>query len=135
MTNYGADPWDPATEWVEGYWPALVRVNQTGAAHNATYTNNQPYNYINATYLRLKTLQFGWHLPEKWVKKIKMSDISIYFSGENLYTWSPVYKWTRDLDIVTALNGSDSDISSDNVGDGHNYPSMRTFSFGLTLKF
>lgn len=133
-------PYDQVPKWIIGnYWTEDNRdayLPRLTGYYRPFYSGYETTRYMqNAAYLRLKNLQFGWHLPSKWVKKIKMSDISIYFSGENLYTWSPVYKWTRDLDIVTAINGSDSDISSDNVGDGFNYPSMRTFSFGLTLKF
>ena len=69
------------------------------------------------------------------MKKIHLSSVSVYFSGENLFTWSPMYKYTRDFDVVTVTQGSDSDISSGNKGDGFNYPTMRTFSFGLTIKY
>ena len=89
----------------------------------------------NAAYLRLQNLQVGYTLPEKWMKKIHLSSVSVYFSGENLFTWSPMYKYTRDFDVVTVTQGSDSDISSGNKGDGFNYPTMRTFSFGLTIKY
>ena len=56
VQNYGDDPWDPNTEWNSGYWPALARVSQVGGSHNVTYTSNQPYNFIDATYLNLFTL-------------------------------------------------------------------------------
>jgi hypothetical protein len=133
-------PYDQVPKWIIGnYWTKDNRdawLPVLTGYYRPFYSGYETTRYmLNAAYLRLKNLQLGWHLPTKWVKAIRMSDISIYLSGENLYTWSPVYKWSRDLDIVTAPNGSDSDISSDSVGDGHNYPSMRTFSLGLTLKF
>lgn len=133
-------PYDQMPKWIIGnYWTEDNRdawLPVLTGYYRPFYSGYETTRYmLNAAYLRLKNLQFGWHLPTKWAKAISMSDITVYLSGENLYTWSPVYKWTRDLDIVTAPNGSDSDISSDSVGDGHNYPSMRTFSFGLTLKF
>lgn len=92
---------------------------------------------MDASYCRLQNLQVGWNLPRKWVKRIGLTGASIYFSGENLFTWSPLYRLTRDVDVVTAPNGSDIDLSNgvDNFGDGNNVPSMRTFSFGFTIKF
>jgi len=91
---------------------------------------------MNAAFLRLQNLQVGYNLPQKWVKKIGLSGLSVYFSGENLFTWSPLYKLTTDVDVVTSTQGSDADLGNgtDNYGDGNNIPSMRTFSIGLTIK-
>ena len=69
------------------------------------------------------------------MKKMRLSSVSVFFSGENLFTWSPLYRLTRDFDVVTVTQKSDGDISSDNKGDGYNYPTMRTFSIGLTIKY
>ena len=91
---------------------------------------------MNAAYLRLQNLQIGYNLPSKIVKKIGLSGLGIYFSGENLFTWSPLYRLTTDVDVVTATQGSDKDLgpSGDNLGDGNNQTSFRTFSIGLTIK-
>ena len=91
---------------------------------------------MDASYLRLQNLQIGWNIPQKWVKKIGLSGASIYFSGENLYTWSPLYRLTTDVDVVTAIHGSDVDLGNgtDNRGDGNSLTSLRTFSLGLTIK-
>ena len=91
---------------------------------------------FDASYFRLQNLQVGWNLPQKWVKKMRVSGLGIYFSGENLYTWAPIYRLTTDVDIATATKGSDKDIgdSSNNYGDGNSLPTMRTFSIGVTIK-
>ena len=91
---------------------------------------------MNAAYLRLQNLQVGYNLPKKVVKKIGLSGLGIYFSGENLFTWAPIYRLTTDVDIVTATQGSDQDLGNgkDNFGDGNNQTSFRTFSIGLTIK-
>lgn len=91
---------------------------------------------MNASYCRLQNLQIGWNLPSKWLNKIHFGGLGIYFSAENLFTWSPMYRLTTDVDVVTAPNGSDIDLTNgvDNFGDGNNVPTMRTFSFGLTIK-
>jgi len=123
VANYGADPWDPATEWVEGYWPALVRVNQTGAAHNATYTNNQPYNYINATYLRLKTLELGYRVSPRFLQKAGIKSARVFFNGGNLLTFCN--KLLKYVDPE----------SSDNGRQGGDFPINRTYTFGFNLNF
>ena len=77
----------------------------------------------------------GWNLPKKWLEPLRLSAITIYFSGENLWTWSPLYNLTRDFDVVTVTQKSDNDINSDNKGDGFNYPTMRTYSIGITITY
>ena len=88
--------------------------------------------------LLLKNLQFGYELPKRWISKIGLSKVSVYFSGENLWSWSPLYRYTKDFDVTVANKKSDTDLqssSSDNKGDGHNYPVMRSFSFGISITY
>jgi hypothetical protein len=64
-----------------------------------------------------------------------LSHVSVYFSGENLWSWSPLYRYTKDYDVTVVTKGSDSDITSGNKGDGFNYPTMRNFSFGISITY
>ena len=89
---------------------------------------------MDVSYIRLKNLQVGYKFPKKLVSRLKMSELSVYFSAENLWTWSPMHKYTKDFDVVTVCYGSDSDLGG-GQGDGYNYPTMRTFSFGLNIAF
>lgn len=89
---------------------------------------------MDVSYIRLKNLQFGYSFPKKILDKIHMSKLMLYFSAENLWTWSPMHKYTKDFDVVTVCYGSDSDLGG-SQGDGYNYPTMRTFSFGLQIEF
>ena len=97
-------------------------------------TNNANTRYLmDVSYIRLKNVQVGYTLPEKWTKAIKMKKISVFFSGENLWTWSPMYRHTRDIDVTANIYGTDSVL--DTTGDGYNYPTMRSYSFGINLTF
>ncbi len=89
---------------------------------------------MDVSYIRLKNLQVGYNFPKKLINKIKMSQLTLYFSAENLWTWSPLHKYTKDFDVVTVCYGSDSDLGG-GQGDGYNYPTMRTFSFGIQIGF
>ena len=40
----------------------------------------------------------------------------------------------KDFDVTVASKKSDSDISN-SKGDGHNYPVMRSFSFGISITY
>ncbi len=97
-------------------------------------TNNANTRYLmDVSYIRLKNLQVGYTLPSKWTDAIKMKKVSIFFSGENLWTWSPMYKYTRDIDVTANIYGTDSVLSS--TGDGFNYPTLRSYSLGLNITF
>ena len=89
---------------------------------------------MDVSYIRLKNLQFGYNFPKKVTSKLGMAQMSVYFSAENLWTWSPLHKYTKDFDVVTVCYGSDDDLGGDH-GDGYNYPTMRTFSLGLQIGF
>ncbi len=97
-------------------------------------TDNASTRYLmDVSYIRLKNFQIGYNLPTKWTNAINMKKVSIFFSGENLWTWSPMYKYTRDIDVTANIYGTDSTLST--TGDGYNYPSMRSFSIGLNVTF
>ena len=89
----------------------------------------------NVAYLRLKNLQIGYLLPKQWIAKAGMQNARIYLSGENLISWSPLYKRTKDFDVANAISGKDSDLNTNKMGDGNSYPLMRSISLGLSVTF
>ena len=133
-------PYNQALTWMIGnYWtkdnPTAYLPKYTGYYHPFFYGIANSRYLQDASYIRLQNLQVGWNLPKKWLEKIRLSAVSIYFSGENLWTWSPMYKRTKDFDVVTVTQKSDNDINTDNWGDGFNYPTMRTYSIGITITY
>ena len=124
VTNYGDDPWDPDTQWTAGYWPALARVTSSGASHNATYTSAQPYNYINAAYLRLKTIEVGYRFAPNFLKKAGIKSARVFFNGGNLFTiCNPLLKY---------IDPESQDASS---SAGGYYQLNRSYNFGFNLTF
>ena len=98
----------------------------------------------NVAYIRLKNLQFGYNIPQQIISKAKIQNLRVYFSAENIWAWSPLYKHTKDLD-VSNIYGSDPDLTDANMssglngnrgsGDGNSYPLMKSFSLGLSVTF
>lgn len=76
----------------------------------------------NAAYMRIKNLQVGYTLPKNISKKFYVEALRIYFSGENLYTFTSMTKLF------------DPETIGSNV-QGNVYPLTRTWSFGLSLTF
>ena len=133
-------PYNQALKWMAtNHWtkdnPTAYLPKYTGYYQPFFHGHANSRYLQDASYIRLQNLQVGWNLPKKWLEKIHLSAVSVFFSGENLWTWSPLYKLTKDFDVVTVTQKSDNDINSDNKGDGFNYPTMRTYSIGITITY
>ena len=89
---------------------------------------------LDASYIRLKNVQFGYNLPESWIKPMRISRASIFFSGENLWDWSPMYKHVWGTVDVLGL-GEDPENSDTTAGSGGCYPIMSSYSFGINITF
>lgn len=90
----------------------------------------------NVAYVRLKNIQLGYNLPQAWISKIGARSLRVYFSGENLFTYSPMYKIVKNtIDVENAVP-VDQDLNAGATnGDGYNYPILKGFSFGLNIGF
>jgi TonB-linked SusC/RagA family outer membrane protein len=105
-----ADPYDPNIKWVEGYY----------AYTGSMPLENSPFNMQNASYLRLKSLELGYTIPQKLIKKLGIKNLRIYVSGYNLLTF-------------TKLKYMDPEHPSSNWG--YIYPHNKTYNVGLNVKF
>ena len=78
---------------------------------------------MNASYLRVKNITIGYTLPQEWTRKVRLSRVRIYVSGDNLFEWSGV-KPFFDPESIT-----------DTSTFGYVYPFSRQYSFGLNVTF
>lgn len=116
----------------DAYLPRLVGYIAQGSGRALNMPNDR---YLqNAAYIRLRNLQVGYTLPQHLTSKIHANDVKVYLSAENLWSWSPLYKLTKDMD-VNSIYGSDRDLSGGTSGDGYNYPMLKAISAGLTVNF
>jgi hypothetical protein len=90
---------------------------------------------MNVAYLRLKNLTVAYDLPTKLSKRFGFTKTSLYVTGENLWTYSPIFKYVKNVDPENISAGSDLILTSGTSGDGLNYPMMKSFVFGLTFGF
>ena len=75
---------------------------------------------VDASYLRLKSLSFGYTITgKKFLKKLGLSSLGLNFSGYNLLTFSP-------------LKYLDPESDPNRFGD---YQLIKVYSFGLNLNF
>jgi len=88
-------------------------------------TINSPSSYlsdfwlIDATYLRLKTVELGYQLPDRWLP-FKMNNARLYVSGYNLLTWTNY-----------SLYQQDPEVTSNTAGDA--YQNQRVVNLGIQI--
>ncbi len=78
----------------------------------------------NAAYLRVKNLQVGYTFPKELTRKIYIQNLRVFFSGENLHTWT---KMTKVIDPES--------LEVSKMKSGGAYPLSRTYSFGISVDF
>ena len=99
--------------------------NNTGSSiprlttsNNADEGRASSYFVENGSYLKLRTLQFGYNVPASFLSKFKMSSARVYVSGQNLLTIK-----------------SKSLTCPDPENPDWNYPLATSVSFGLQVSF
>ena len=125
--------WTP--ENTNAYFPRTMS-RAASSNTNRTLGVAQTRYLQNVAYLRMKNIQLGYNLPSRWISRIGARSARIYFSGENLYTYSPMYKIVKNtIDVENAVP-ADQDLNNNATnGDGYNYPLLKSFSFGVNLGF
>jgi hypothetical protein len=116
-------------------WPSNIhtRYPTTNYAGNNIDQREGHNGWIeDGSYLRLKTLTFGYSLPARWLSRVHIASARIYFSTNNLWT-------------LTNYSGFDPEVSTitgENIGanlspgiDAGAYPQSKTFVFGFNMTF
>ena len=134
-------PWHTTDRWSPenrgAYWPRLVAY---AACDSGTILSQPNTRYLqDASYIRLKNLTIDYNFPKELIGKIGLQALKIYFSGENLLTFSPLKKHAKNYD-PEGIYAGDADYGTgkygtDNFGDGDGYPVMKSYTIGLTLTF
>jgi TonB-linked SusC/RagA family outer membrane protein len=111
-----ADPYNPDSEWIAGYYPAV----RAGGANHSNYWWSDFWVH-NVTYLRLKNIELGYSLPTKIVNKISASALRVYVNASNLFSLDNVRRYEIDPEI---------DARAAVV-----YPSQRLVVVGINVSF
>jgi len=100
------------------------RLDNTGANQNLIYPSE--FYVENGSFVKLRSIQFGVTLPEKFAKYIGVANLRVYAGGRNLLTF-------------TKYSGIDPEIELRNpllAGiDKGGYPIPRTYNAGVSIKF
>ena len=124
LADANADPYDPNSQWVAGYWPALYPATSAYDSRVMSYCYNQPYTFVDGTYLRLKSLEIGYRFQGDFLKKIHLKSLRVYANGTNLLTFCnrllKPYDPERNQNSYIGVAGT---------------PLMKNFALGVNLNF
>ena len=104
--------WSESNRNPYAFWPRLS--NQS--VENNTKTST--WFMQDATFLRLKSVEVGYTVPQMLTKKIKVQNLRVYVSGTNLLCWSKFKLWDPEM-----------------AGNGLGYPIQRVINVGINLGF
>jgi len=118
------------TKWNDAWSESNPNGEYPRLTKNDTNGNSRPSNFFveDASFLRLKTLQIGFNAPKRWLNYVKMSNLRLYVSADNILT-------------ITRYSGFDPEIGVGGGGildtgiDRGFYPLSKTYSFGLNISF
>ncbi|GAB3925792.1 TonB-dependent receptor [Larkinella terrae] len=130
VDRWGIDPFTqgsaPTLEFAQNAWTP----ENKSTTHPAMYLNGygpdnglrSTYFLMDASYLRIKNLVLGYSFPKTITSKIRMKDLRIYLSSDNLATF-------------TKYPGADPERTGTGRQRFATYPQVRMFTAGLKVKF
>lgn len=113
LKAYADDHWSEDNRNIYALWPRLSLDYQ---ANNVSRYNT--WFMRNGAFLRLKTVEVGYKIPENLLRKLKMESVRLYATGNNLYTFSGFDLWDIEMG-----------------GEGLGYPIQRVFNIGIQVNF
>ncbi|GHV38197.1 SusC/RagA family TonB-linked outer membrane protein [Bacteroidia bacterium] len=104
--------WSEENQNVYALWP---RLSATSVGNN---NQTSTWWLRDGTFLRMKSAEIGYKLPQAMLRKIRMQNLRVYLNATNLFTLSRFKFW-------------DTEMGSNGLG----YPVQRVFNIGLELSF
>lgn len=96
----------------------------TGATRNTDFSD---FYVEDGSFLRLRNLQLGYTLPEKWTSRVLISRCRFYVAANNLITLTRYMGYDPDIGPIGGPLNSGVDYGF--------YPQARTFMAGVNLNF
>lgn len=107
--------------WSEERYAAGEKITYPRLANSPNSISHEANDYfiMDASYLRLKNIEIGYTFPENLTKKFGASNLRVYVTGDNVYTWDHLKTKSLDPEQTDVLT----------------YPLLRSFNFGVSANF
>lgn len=105
--------WTPDNPSQDVFWPRLTSgVNLNNEQRSTWWLRDM-------SFLRLKNIELGFTLPEKWTERAHISNLRVFARASNILTFSKFDLWDPELETT----------------DGLRYPMMKSASLGINVNF
>lgn len=112
--------------WVSPTNPGNGYTNRANRKQTGNNSRTSTWHVEDGSYLRLQNLTIGYTLPAQWLKRFHIEKCRIYFSGNNLVTWTDYSGYNPEV----SLRSSNALTPGEDYGT---YPLARTFMIGLNI--
>lgn len=112
LQAYADSHWSEENRDVYAIWPRLSTTVVSNNVERSTWWLR------DGSFLRLKQVEIGYTILKNKQNKLGLSNVRIYATGTNLFTWSKFDLWDPELG-----------------GNGLNYPLQRVINLGLHVGF
>jgi len=123
LADFANQRWKPDPNDPTGMTPDPAKSYYSGPRTfdrgDVYWTGSNSYFLRSTDYIRLKSVQIGYNLPQTWLSKIGVDNFRLYVSGFNLITWDKL----KVMDPES------------NHSAGDYYPQTRVFNVGFELTF
>jgi TonB-linked SusC/RagA family outer membrane protein len=113
IKSYADNHWSESNKDIYALWPRLSDriINNNFGSLNTWFMRD-------GGFMRLKSVELGYTVPNRITEKIKMKTFRIYLNGTNLLTFSKFKLWDPEM-----------------AGNGLGYPIQKVFNIGVQLTF
>ena len=108
----------------ESTWATGKQHKLTSGNSNTPLAEINSFHLYNAAYLRCKNISLGYTIPEPITNKIRMSNLRIYLTANNLFT----------IDKIS-IDHIDPESPDTNMYASTYYPNLKTLAVGIEVKF
>jgi len=126
MESYANNTTDALNRWESPEHPGngvVARANRSQTGLNAQIST---YHLSSASYLRVRDLTLGVSLPDKTAKSWKLNGLRLYFTAQNLWTFTHYNGYNPEVSI-------DSNPLTPGIDYG-SYPVSKSFVAGINVK-
>jgi len=110
LKAYADNHWSEENRNIYALWPRL------STTVNVNNTQTSTWLMQNGAFLRLKSLEVGYTLPNNLTKKAHLSNVRFYVNGTNLMLWSNFKLWDVEMG-----------------GNGLGYPVQKVMNLGILV--
>jgi len=109
---YADSHWSTTNQDLYALWPRLSnRVIDNNTQRSTWFMRD-------GSFLRLKSVELGYTLPESMIKRLHVKDLRLYVSGTNLLSFSKFKLWDPEM-----------------AGNGLGYPIQKVYNVGIQFSF